>query len=68
MGVEHLTAEELWEVADDPEGIYAIHRHEGDHFSGDDCWCFPLCLSYYQITELSLDELQDMLDEHYRIH
>lgn len=65
---DEFTASGLREVATDAYGTYVLHRHAGDHADGEDCWCFPLTLSYAQLVTTPLGELQRLLDEHYRVH
>ena len=54
-----------------PKVVIVIHRGEGEHVEGEDmmdCECHPLVLSFEQINAHTIPELQELLDQHYRVH
>jgi hypothetical protein len=54
-----------------PSVVIVIHRGEGEHVDGEDmkdCECHPLVLSFAQINAHTIPELQELLDQHYRVH
>jgi hypothetical protein len=63
-----LTVRDVREWAADPQGYYFVHRHDGEHISGKDCWCSPMGLSSEQIKAHSDTSLQQLLDEFFSIN
>lgn len=63
------TAEEVMDWArSNPDELYYIHRHAGEHDTGETCWCSPLKISRIQLLAHSPTTLQRELDSLFRVH
>lgn len=70
MKADHITAEELRDISveDEDDFMWVLHRGELDHSEEVECVCCPLVLSRQQIKAHSTYTLQEILDQHYRVH
>lgn len=68
MSYSPLTVEEVQAAVEHPNGEYWIHRHAGEHGVNDDCWCSPVRLTGWQIMSMSHAEMQQWLEDHFKVH
>jgi len=68
----YATAREMVEqiklAATDPRGTYFMHRHDGEHDEGLDCWCSPVALTFEQVQAHTNRSLEEFFIEFLQTH
>lgn len=68
MSEENINSTELRVATAREECGWVIHRHDMEHTDDLDCECYPLVLTQTQIRAHTNTSLQEILDQHYRVH
>lgn len=64
-----MDMDDLYDLMDwcEEEDSILIHRGPGNHVSVE-CWCYPLELPIDYIMGANPEELQQVVDEYFRVH